>query len=99
MKARMPCSECKSRGQLSYGHWHTNPTCPFYQKNKGGSDKTSKKSEKDVFVVSQTLGDDEDSECKEEAVYAVMMVDSTGSGMHGITMCQDSCWGSVDGGP
>ena len=96
MKARMPCSECKARGKVVYGHWHNDPTCSFYQKSKNG-DKSGKKDEKDVFVVSQTIDEDEDSGFEDEAVYAVMMVDSTGSGMPGIAMCDTCCAKTVAG--
>ena len=30
MKARMPCSACKSHGKTVFGHWHGDEACPYY---------------------------------------------------------------------
>eukprot|EP00435_Cladocopium_sp_Y103_P012893 s3290_g3.t1 len=47
MKSRMPCSACKANGKTSYGHWHSDKECPFY--NPAGKSEQSK----GVFVVQQ----------------------------------------------
>jgi len=46
LKARMPCSACKANGRTTYGHWHSDPECPFFGKGDG-------KASKGVFVVAQ----------------------------------------------
>ena len=97
MKERMPCSECKSRGKLVYGHWHSDPTCPYYGKNKNVQDKKDKKDDRNVFVVTQQADDDEDSENGDEDVYTVMMVEVSGEDMGGIAMSDTCCAKSVAG--
>ena len=32
LKQRMPCSACKANGKTVYGHWHSDPECPFGKK-------------------------------------------------------------------
>ncbi|CAE8713408.1 unnamed protein product [Polarella glacialis] len=32
MKSRMPCSACKSKGKMVYGHWHEDEACPYRKK-------------------------------------------------------------------
>ena len=66
MKQRMACAACRANGKLVYGHWHSDPACPYYGKSdgKGGSKQSGTKS---VFVVTQekddedTLSDDSDA--------------------------------------
>ena len=32
LKKKMPCSACKAHGRTVYGHWHSDPECPFGKK-------------------------------------------------------------------
>ncbi|CAE7336253.1 RE2 [Symbiodinium sp. CCMP2592] len=51
LKQRMPCSACKSHGRTSYGHWHSDPECPFR------SQKPPKTGESVLAVVEEELSD------------------------------------------
>lgn len=44
LKAKMPCSACKANGRTTFGHWRSDPECPFFGKTDG-------KAGKSVFVV------------------------------------------------
>ncbi|CAE7318532.1 ATJ49, partial [Symbiodinium microadriaticum] len=35
LKQKMPCSACKAHGKTVYGHWHSDPECPFGSSKKG----------------------------------------------------------------
>lgn len=98
MKKRMPCSECKSRGHLRFGHWHSDPECPYF-KEKNAKTKTEKKTATGVYVVSQhhQEDDDEPTDDDEEAVYTVMMVDASECSMEGMAMSDTCCAKRVAG--
>lgn len=52
MKKRIPCAACRSNGKLVYGHWHSDPSCPYYKPKSDGNASASSAS-KSVFVVTQ----------------------------------------------
>ena len=51
LKQRMPCSACKANGKTVYGHWHSDPECPF-----------SKKASRPVMAVVEEELSDSDEE-------------------------------------
>lgn len=55
MKSNMACSACRAHGRVVFGHWHQDPECPFYNK-----DKDKGKSSAGVFAVQTDDEDDSD---------------------------------------
>ena len=56
LKQRMPCSACKAHGKTVYGHWHSDPECPY-----GGAKKPPRPSgEKVLAVVEEDESSDSD---------------------------------------
>ncbi|CAE7476027.1 unnamed protein product [Symbiodinium microadriaticum] len=56
LKQKMPCSACKAHGKTVYGHWHSDPECPY-----GGAKKPFKSSgEKVLAVVEEDESSDSD---------------------------------------
>ena len=51
LKKRLPCSACKAKGVIAYGHWHSDQECPQNQKKESSS-----------FVVGQDDEGDDDAE-------------------------------------
>ena len=70
MKARMPCSACKAHGHTVYGHWHSDPACPYRNKSAGTSKADPPKSggAKVLAVVEDELSDSE-YEPDEEGIF------------------------------
>ena len=69
MKARMPCSACKAHGLTVYGHWHSDPACPY--RSKGTTVKTDPpkgNGAKVLAVVEDELSDSE-YEPDEEGIF------------------------------
>ena len=53
LKQKMPCSACKAHGRTVYGHWHSDPQCPYNKtaKPEGGSV---------MAVIEEELSDSDD---------------------------------------
>ncbi|CAE7266163.1 HERC4 [Symbiodinium natans] len=65
LKKRLPCSACKAKGRMVYGHWHSDPECPENKSNKSTSG---------TFVTSHASSDDDE----EDDMEAAYMVEGTG---------------------
>ena len=61
MKSRMPCSACKARGRTSYGHWHSDPVCPYYGDKTDKPDKGKQGGKQVMAVVEQELTDSDEA--------------------------------------
>lgn len=73
MKKRMPCAACRSNGKLVYGHWHSDPSCPYYKPKSDGNASASSAS-KSVFVVTQPGEDDGQSSGESDTAFIVQMI-------------------------
>ncbi|CAE7350390.1 NLRC3, partial [Symbiodinium necroappetens] len=56
MKSRMACSACRAHGKTVFGHWHSDPECPYNTK-KGSQDGS-----RVLAVVNEELSDSEDDD-------------------------------------
>ena len=56
MKARMACSACKAHGKTVFGHWHSDPECPYNTK------KNSQDGSRVLAVVNEESSDSEDDD-------------------------------------
>ena len=57
MKARAPCSACKAHGHTVYGHWHSDPACPYRNKTTGKPETSKGSGAKVLAVVEEGLSD------------------------------------------
>ena len=78
MKARMPCSACKSHGKTVYGHWHGDEACPYYgEKGNAGSkgrdnatrENATARSKPVLAVTEEELSDSDESFGVNMAIY------------------------------
>ena len=76
MKARMPCSACKAHGQTVYGHWRSDPACPYRGKGPGKTEAPKSSGAKVLAVVEEDLSDSE-YEPDEEGIF--MTIAAVGS--------------------
>ena len=85
MKSRMPCSACKAHGKTVYGHWHSDPACPYRSKsNSGTKGDGSKSGSPNVLAVVEAELSDSEFEPDEEGVFmtAIGTQKITGVQMH-----------------
>ena len=77
MKARMPCSACKAHGLTVYGHWHSDPACPYRSKSTSTSKQDPPKNggAKVLAVVEDELSDSE-YEPDEEGIFMTTLQDA-----------------------
>ena len=80
MKARMPCSACKAHGHTVYGHWHSDPACPYRGKTPGtaGKPEVSKGSGTKVLAVVEEDLSDSEYEPDEEGVFMATLGEEAG---------------------
>lgn len=72
LKARMPCSACKANGRTTFGHWRSDPECPFFG-------KADPKPGKSVFVVAH---ENDVLSTSSEDVYMVHVSTVYGTDLH-----------------
>ena len=56
MKSRMACIACKAHGKTVFGHWHSDPECPYNSK------KNSQDGSRVLAMVNEELSDSEDDD-------------------------------------
>ena len=69
MKARLPCTLCKSHGKTVFGHWHGDEACPYFtRKAKGAA------ANRDKNVMAVELSDSEEDLMLEESMVCLTTV-------------------------
>ena len=86
MKSKMPCSACKANGKTVYGHWHSDPECPYNKKAQGDR--------KVLAVVEEQLSDSESDEADllptDEGVFATLADMEDAEVWSSVDQCQKS---------
>ena len=73
MKQRMACAACRSHGKIVFGHWHSDPSCPYRDvpPPKASNKDKDEKPAKSAFVVNVEEASESEGS---EAAFAVMAV-------------------------
>ena len=90
LKQKMPCSACKAHGRTVYGHWHSDPQCPYNKaaKPEGGNV---------MAVIEEELSDSDDYGPEVTDVFhaeywcASAVTAGAGEGINHLLALSDTC--------
>eukprot|EP00434_Breviolum_minutum_P024369 symbB.v1.2.021520.t1/scaffold1859.1/size98302/6 len=97
MKTKMVCSACRAHGKTTFGHWHADKACPYYEESMAMKKKKEGEKSNKVFVVQGDEDEDEEDTDSDQPAYEVMITWSGVNQQSGLAMTDTCCARTVVG--
>ena len=97
MKTKMACSACRAHGKTTFGHWHADKACPYYEESMALKKKKEGEKSNKVFVVQGDEDEEEEDTDSDQPAYEVMITWSGMNQQSGLAMTDTCCARTVVG--